>query len=624
MSLAATLRTAVTGLSTAQRALGVTAHNVANATTEGYVRKVHGQEAVVHDGRGAGARALAPRRVVDEFLTAELRAHAGRLGRSEVLVELVDRAQGRVFGQPGEAGVGLQSRLAALANAFESLANDPAKSAQRAQSAGAAEELATELARAGDQVQQLRRDADQRIAELVDAINLDVEALDQVNQEIARGRPSAELEDRRDQLLAGLARKIDISTYRQDDGRVAVYLRGGQALLEGGRRVLVYDPAPAVSNATLFGPIELYAARDVDPVTGEPEAGAAAVELVSGGLRAELPPELVTGTPADDDLVIASPLESGELQGLLEARDRHLPELADQLDELARITRFALNAAHNAATALPPPESLTGTRVEDGTFDSATRSGTAWLAVIDRATGDTLHTVAIDVSADLATLVAQLDADLAGYGSAAIDGEGRLAVTLGAGQGIALADGDGAVAVTDALGHEWSYGFAHYFGLNDLLTADADRPTALAVHPEIAADPARLATARLDVEPGPPPVATLGGAGDGRGAQGLAAAFQATVATVPRGSLGMTSATLQGYSAELLSTTAVEVARLSSGSATDRAMVEDLEGRVAEVSGVNMDEELARLVLYQQAYSVSARIVQITDQLFDELVELAR
>jgi O6-methylguanine-DNA--protein-cysteine methyltransferase len=65
-------------------------------------------------------------------------------------------------------------------------------------------------------------------------------------------------------------------------------------------------------------------------------------------------------------------------------------------------------------------------------------------------------------------------------------------------------------------------------------------------------------------------------------------------------------------------------ARAVDAAETDRAMVEELERRMAEISGVNMDEELARLVLYQQAYSVSARIVQITDELFDELMSIGR
>ena len=61
-------------------------------------------------------------------------------------------------------------------------------------------------------------------------------------------------------------------------------------------------------------------------------------------------------------------------------------------------------------------------------------------------------------------------------------------------------------------------------------------------------------------------------------------------------------------------------ARASGGEANDRALADDLSARRAEVSGVNLDEELSRLVLYQQAYSVSARLISITNDLFDELL----
>ena len=57
MSLTATLANALSGLTVAQRALSVTANNVANANTEGYVRKVLGQEAVFIGSRGAGVQA---------------------------------------------------------------------------------------------------------------------------------------------------------------------------------------------------------------------------------------------------------------------------------------------------------------------------------------------------------------------------------------------------------------------------------------------------------------------------------------------------------------------------------------------------------------------------------------
>jgi flagellar hook-associated protein FlgK len=54
----------------------------------------------------------------------------------------------------------------------------------------------------------------------------------------------------------------------------------------------------------------------------------------------------------------------------------------------------------------------------------------------------------------------------------------------------------------------------------------------------------------------------------------------------------------------------------------DRALADALEFRAAAVSGVNLDEEMARMV-EQQAYSVAARIISVTDELFDELLGIA-
>jgi flagellar hook-associated protein 1 FlgK len=49
-----------------------------------------------------------------------------------------------------------------------------------------------------------------------------------------------------------------------------------------------------------------------------------------------------------------------------------------------------------------------------------------------------------------------------------------------------------------------------------------------------------------------------------------------------------------------------------------------LEFRFGATSGVNLDEEMARMVQLQQAYSVAARIITVTDELFDELLGIAR
>jgi flagellar hook-associated protein 1 FlgK len=83
-------------------------------------------------------------------------------------------------------------------------------------------------------------------------------------------------------------------------------------------------------------------------------------------------------------------------------------------------------------------------------------------------------------------------------------------------------------------------------------------------------------------------------------------------------------ATIGAWAADLVGVAAVGVARAEGAAQTDRIIVQELSTRAAAISGVNLDEELSRLVLYQQAYTVAARIVQITDSLFDELLNIAR
>lgn len=48
------------------------------------------------------------------------------------------------------------------------------------------------------------------------------------------------------------------------------------------------------------------------------------------------------------------------------------------------------------------------------------------------------------------------------------------------------------------------------------------------------------------------------------------------------------------------------------------------EERMAAVSGVNLDEEAANLIRYQQAYAASARIITVASETFDTLLQAVR
>jgi flagellar hook-associated protein 1 len=52
--------------------------------------------------------------------------------------------------------------------------------------------------------------------------------------------------------------------------------------------------------------------------------------------------------------------------------------------------------------------------------------------------------------------------------------------------------------------------------------------------------------------------------------------------------------------------------------------VEDFSRRRQEVSGVNLDEEVTSLILFQRAFEASARIITVTDRMLDTLLNIVR
>jgi flagellar hook-associated protein 1 FlgK len=625
MSLSATLSNALSGLSAAQRALSVTANNVANANTDGYSRKQVNQATQIVDGQSLGVRSLEPSRVVDQFLTGELRRQESTLGRDTVIAEAFARIERGILGPPGEQDRGLPAQLGRLQAELEQLANDPESRPLRTAVLGSIEDVLRQLAADSATVQQLRGDADRRIGQAVQAINGDIAELHALNQEIARSGGSADLEDRRDLILRQLAGKIDISTFRHDDGRIAVYTSGGHALLEQTPRVLHYAPAATIDDTAPLGPIRIFMANQVDPTSGAPLPGFAGEVLVSGGYRATITPELQAQGLTD---AITSPLTGGSLAGLLEVRDRVLPELADQLGEVGQLLAHSLNRAHNAAMPYPLPTAVVGSRQDFTDFPAAPAdlAGTATLAVF---AGD--GTVAADIAVTIAgatgpaDIATQIDTALGGLGTAQLDpATGALTITLGNDPGgepyrLAWDEGDSRITVTDDAGHAWSYGFAHYFGLNDLVVPGGG--AAFSVRPDIAADNRLLANVVMSRDAGVP---VVGGIGDKRGLQALAGALDSEVASVARGGLPAATTTVGRYVADITALAAAQSAQAQNREAADRALVEDLAFRQGAVSGVNLDEELAKLVLFQQAYSVSARLISITNELFAELVDMTR
>lgn len=628
MSLTATLNNALSGLTMAQHALSLTAHNIVNANTEGYSRKQAAAETQVVANRGAGVRAGDVERVTDRFLAQEVRRQANTVGE----IEILDRFHGMIqdfLGSPGENN-DVATRIAGLGAALEALAANPETSALRIEVVNLANALGSQIDGFAQAIQRLRGDADQEIGLAAREINGELAEIARLNQEIVRlshiDQSNPELLDKRDALVKSLSEKIDLSTYVTGDGALMVQTGDGTPLVDETARVLIYEPAQQVSAGTTFGALRVYHPSQLD-AAGQPVDPNAGTPLISSGVRRTLSAELQNDATPDADQLVTSRIRSGRMAGLLEVRDQVLPELDDQIRELADGLRFALNRAHNDGVAYPPPSVLTGSRTDLSAFAGAVRSGSATIAVIDRTSGGTMGAFQIDlgVAADENAVVAGINAGLGALGSASIAADGRLQIALtDPAHGLAVSEGDSRVAVQDAAGRSRDYGFAHYFGLNDLLVTTRGRASSIAVRPEVASNPGLISIARLDVASGPPLQALLGGSGDNRSLQGLAATLRSGHEVIARGSLPARTTSFGAYAADIIGQAAITARQVSDTATNARAFGDALEFRAAAVSGVNVDEEMSRLVQLQKAYTVSARIIAVTDEMFDELFRAAQ
>ena len=98
---------------------------------------------------------------------------------------------------------------------------------------------------------------------------------------------------------------------------------------------------------------------DVRSTEGVLLAGNGAATLTYNS-SASTPGYITAVTPGASAGATPITLSSGEIRGLLDLRNTKLPGLADQLGEFVQRTAQQLNAASNAASAAPPPTTLSG------------------------------------------------------------------------------------------------------------------------------------------------------------------------------------------------------------------------------------------------------------------------
>ncbi|WP_238346125.1 flagellar hook-associated protein FlgK [Luteimonas saliphila] len=611
-----------------QRALGTVSHNVANASTPGYSRqRVELSARAGHpEGSswiGQGVDVTSLQRLADGLVFARQVDSSGELGRLGQLSSLSARVDALVSGP----ATGLSSQWSAFFTAADAVAAEPGSSVARSQLLAAGEQLAGRWRSLDGQLSALEQESGQRLQGTISDANQLASEIAGLNRAILDGgrNVSPDLLDARALRVERLAGLVGAEAIAQTDGTLNVFTAGGQPLVLG---------AQAMQLTTVADPLR-------------PDRQQIALDGPSGKVR--LPSSSV----------------SGELGGILEFRDRVLDPARAELGRLATVFATSFNAAQRAGVdytgapgadffSLSPPrvDAHTGNtgsasvaaRIDDASAlkgqDLVLRYDGAWSAT----RADTGEAVALSGSGTAADpfRVAGVSFEISGTPAAGdrfalrpvADAAASLRVALTDPAQVAAASPLQAAADTGNLGNARAASarvtdaaaFAGFAGAT-IEFIDANQYTIDGIGP-------------YPFTPGS--AISAPGGGWSLSLEGAPAAGDAfTLARTPprstdngnalvlgaldqRGILDGGSRSLTAGLSQLTARVGTDARHASLGLEAQSAIHAQVTAERESVSGVNLDEEAADLMRFQQAYQAAAQVISTADSMFQTLLAAVR
>jgi flagellar hook-associated protein 1 len=622
----------VAALAAGQRGLAVTGQNIANATTPGYRRQGLTLASRQTAGEASGVDVVR----IARFEAPPLRAAILRGNSEEAALSARLDVQSQIESALGEAPNDIGGTLGRFFDGLDRLSSRPDDIAARREFLASADQLASRFNSAAADIGQLRGDLRRQIGQGVQDVNEITANIAKLNGSIyqteVRGESANELRDQRDQLVDDLSKIVDFRVVELPYGVV---------------NLLSKDQALVVSEVST-------------PIAPTIDADGA-FQFQAGD----------TGRPIS--------FSGGALAGLQEEYNVRIPRTLDRLDTLANSIAKEFDRLQATGLGLKGPRTqAVGTRaVVDPTAPLATQAldlplqnGRLTLAITDAATGARSNvSVAIDpATQSLNDVAASLDAASGGRVAVGVDSgtnvlrfqaqpgfafdfAGRVATapttniltgtatptldgayagtgdesftftavgsgTVGSSSGLQLEVRNGAnqlVKTLDvgagyvpgtplALGNGLTTGLLAGLGVGGLFTGTG--AIGLRVRPEIEADPALLATSRNGLP------------GDAANLQRFAA-----LRNQPIGTGGLAPG---AEATDIASEVGTQIRSLDNRRTAQATIVQNLFAQEQAIVGVDVNEEIVKLLDYQRMIESAARYMSVVNEALDEIVRLVQ
>ncbi len=569
-----TLQIASKSLTTQQQAMDTVSQNIANVNTEGYSRQTANLATSRPDRLGLlnfgnGVELTSISRSMDPLVASAQVSNNSLASFANTLKDGLTSVEA-TFGNLGAPG--LTSTLDAFFNAQQLLANSPDDPIARIDMVTKANDIANLASSMQQQLVTRQQSANQEVGIQVNEVNTLLDKIAELNKQIIQNETGGQvagaandLRDQRDVAVMALAALIPFQQVATNDGGLMLQTPGGDLLIQNSYvRHLKVGPAAGSSFDTV-----LFADNGL-PATG-----------IENG---------------------------GKIGGLVTIRDTQLTSYINTLNSLAQNLIFSINQLHSSGTGTTAVTSYTSGLATaspaapmnvdpDIPFASKIVDGSFTIHVLDGNPPTNPGGTAINITAATTTMN-QIAADISAVAgvTATVDASGYLVINGGANRVVFSNDSSNVLA---------AYEINTFFHGNTAANISVDAA--------ILSDPGRIATASANATTSAVAIT------DNSTAMSILA-LRDQALNVDGGA----PASLIERAANLAGQFGLDIATATQESVFRESQATSLSIQRESVSGVNLDEELVNMMIFQRSYEASAKVIQTANQMLATLMGILR
>ncbi len=565
-------------LQASTKQLDTVSHNVANVNTPGYSRQetvlsTREPEHTMEGWYGHGVQVTSVIQHVDKLLLERITSKATDYSFYDSRLSQLNRLES-LCNEAGDSGLGKE--LTEFFSAWQDVSNNPESTAVREALRETANNLVSRLQTIMNDITQVRRDMDGYISNSVDKVNDTCRRIAELNDKILAseqsGKPANDFRDERQRLVEDLSQRMNIQWFEDGRGSVTVFTSQG--------KTLVQDDYPRPD--------------DADPISFETVSGYADKQIV---------------WHRQDTVMGTEEISGGEIGAWLKVREVDIPAMQDFLNDLSKNLIGQVNILSSSGVGLDKMTDVTGTYVSSDAnmalndinnvfaFKDLLTTGSFDLWSYNNGTR-TKTTINVSPSNSLVTLRDNINSALTAAGvnvSAEITSDMKLH----------LSNTDGSTEF--AFANDTSHVLAA-LGINTFF--DGYSASGITVTAKVVEDVRNICAGRI-ADNGDHP------AGDNSCALDIADLKDAEIMS---GGTQTFNESVISWASSL----GTDVSTTQDNKNFAETTNNQLKNLRDNVSSVNLDEEMVKMIQFQRSYQMAAKLINVADTLLSSLLETVR